>query len=326
MRTYIPCYICMQSLLITLAYLINISMLAKLKIILLHICFLIATCPLYAQKTVIEGKFMSESKRPISVKVGEYINYTLVMKHPEDMEVRFPDSTFNYAPFEFIKKIYYPTITQNGISTDSTIYQLATYETDSVQYLVIPAYVMKGADTTLIRPNLDSVLINPIVLHIPDTVKILENTTYNNVRKALNYPYLLIGVGAVVVIAVVLYFIFGDRIRKAYTLRRLKRNYEKFMTQFERYIQSTLDSKTTENSLGLWKSYLENLQEIPYTTFTSKEIEEKLQNKDLTNSLRSLDRAIYGNLIDEATKQSLVFLQEFAQNAYQLKIEEVRNA
>jgi hypothetical protein len=98
------------------------------------------------------------------------------------------------------------------------------------------------------------------------------------------------------------------------------------MTQFERYIQGTLDNKTTENSLGLWKSYLENLQEIPYTTFTSKEIEEKLQNKDLANSLRSLDRAIYGNLIDEATKQSLVFLQQFAQNAYQLKIEEVRNA
>ena len=58
----------------------------------------------------------------------------------------------------------------------------------------------------------------------------------------------------------------------------------------------------------------------------SKEIEEKIQNKDLTNSLKNLDKAIYGNMIDEATKQSLVFLQQYAQNAYQLKIEEVRNA
>lgn len=303
-------------------------MLAKLKVIFLLLLFLVTVnYPIYAQKTTIEGKFVSENKRPIAVKVGEYINYSLVMKHPANMEVRFPDSTFNYAPFEFIKKVYYPTVTDpNGVSTDSTIYQLATYETDSVQYLVIPAYILKGADTTLMRPVLDSVLINPLIINIPDTVKILENTDYNAVKKALNYPYVLIGIGAVVVLGLVLYFIFGDRIRKAYTLRRLKRNYEKFISQFEKYMQGILDNKTTEKSLGLWKSYLENIQEIPYTTFTSKEIEEKIQNKDLANSLRSLDRAIYGNMIDDATKQSLVFLQQFAQNAYQLKIEEVRNA
>lgn len=304
------------------------NMLAKLKVIFLLLLFLVTVnYPIYAQKTTIEGKFVSENKRPIAVKVGEYINYSLVMKHPANMEVRFPDSTFNYAPFEFIKKVYYPTVTDpNGVSTDSTIYQLATYETDSVQYLVIPAYILKGADTTLMRPVLDSVLINPLIINIPDTVKILENTDYNAVKKALNYPYVLIGIGAVVVLGLVLYFIFGDRIRKAYTLRRLKRNYEKFISQFEKYMQGILDNKTTEKSLGLWKSYLENIQEIPYTTFTSKEIEEKIQNKDLANSLRSLDRAIYGNMIDDATKQSLVFLQQFAQNAYQLKIEEVRNA
>ena len=302
-------------------------MLAKLKIILFVISFLLYFYPVFAQKTVLEGKFISENKRPISVKVGEPIIYSLVMKHPADMEVRFPDSTFNYAPFEFLKKTYYPTITsEGGVSTDSAVYELATYETDSVQYLVIPAYVLKGADTTLLRPVLDSVFINPIVINLPDTVRMQENTSYNPVKKGFNYPYVLTGIGAVAVLVLVLYFIFGERIRRAYTLQRLKRNYEKFIMQFERYKQGVLDNKVTEKSLGLWKAYLESLQEIPYTTFTSKEIEEKLQNKDLTNSLKNLDRAIYGNLIDEATKQSLIFLQQFAQNAYQLKIEEVRNA
>jgi hypothetical protein len=302
-------------------------MLAKLKIVLITISFLSYLYPAFAQKTVIEGKFVSESKRPITAKVGEVVTYSLVMKHPADMEVRFPDSTFNYAPFEFVKKVYYPTITTpDGISIDSTVYQLATYETDSIQYLIVPVYVLKDTSTLLVRPALDSILLKPLVISIPDTVKIFSNTDYNPLKKGFNYPYLLIGVGAVVVLALVLYFIFGERIRKAYTLRRLKRNYEKFISQFEKYLQGILDNKTTENSLGLWKSYLENLEEIPYTTFTSKEIEEKLQNKDLTNSLKNLDKAIYGNLIDEATKQSLVFLQQFAQNAYQLKIEEVRNA
>jgi hypothetical protein len=297
-------------------------MFAKLNIGIFLLLLLGVSSVAYAQKTSLRGTFLTRA-----IKVGQPVSYTLVMKHPADMEVRFPDSTFNYAPFEFIRKNYFATATDNqGISTDSTIYELATFETDSVQYLLIPAYIFKGADTTLLRPALDSVLIKPLIVTLPDTLKIIANTNYNIVNQKLNYPYLLIGLGGVVVLGIILYIVFGNRIRKAYMLQRLKRNYERFITQFERYLQGALDNKTTEKSLGVWKFYLENLQEIPYTTFTSKEIEEKIQNKDLTLSLKSLDRAIYGNIIDEATKQSLAFLQKYAQNAYQLKIEEVRNA
>lgn len=286
--------------------------------------FLLSSVPLLAQKNILEGKFLSRS-----IKVGEPINYSLVMKHTSDLEVRFidiADSTF-YAPFEFVNKVYFPTFTDaNGISTDSAVYQFTTFETDSMQYLSVPAYILKGSDTTLIRTNLDSIAITPLLVTLPDTLKIIANTNYLPVKQGLNYPYILIGVAGVIVLALVLYLIFGDRIRKAYTLRRLERNYEKFSSQFERYLRGILDNKTTEKSLGLWKFYLESIQEIPFTSFTSKEIEEKIQNKDLTLSLKNLDKAIYGNMIDEATKQSLAFLQQYAQNAYQLKIEEVRNA
>ncbi len=297
-------------------------MFAKLKIGIFLLLLLIASSVAYSQKANLKGTFLTRA-----VKVGEPVSYMLVMKHPADMEVRFPDSTFNYAPFEFIGKKYFPTITDSqGISTDSTIYELATFETDSLQYLLIPAYVFRGADTTLLRPALDSVLMKPLIVTMPDTLKIIANTNYSIVNQKLNYPYLLIGLGGVLVLAIILYIIFGGRIRKAYSLQRLKRNYERFISQFEKYLQNTLDNKTTEKSLSAWKFYLENLQEIPYTTFTSKEIEEKIQNKDLTLSLKNLDRAIYGNMIDEATKQSLSFLQQYAQNAYELKVEEVRNA
>jgi len=297
--------------------------------LLAHFCcfalfFSVGVPSLMAQKNTIKGKFLTPS-----VKVGESISYSLVMKHSTDLEVRFPDATDStfYIPFEFVEKIYFPTFTDaNGVSTDSAVYRLTTFETDATQYLSLPAYVLKNGDTTLMRANLDSIAIKPILVTTPDTLKIISNTNYQAVGQGLNYPYVLIGIGGVLVLALVLYFIFGDRIRKAYTLRRLQRNYEKFSSQFERYLRGLLDDKTTEKSLGTWKFYLESIQDIPYTTFTSKEIEEKIQNKDLTNSLKNLDKAIYGNMIDEATKQSLVFLQQYAQNAYQLKIEEVRNA
>jgi hypothetical protein len=283
------------------------------------------------RQIVLQGNFISNEEKPqsnrlVSVKVGEPIYYTLVMKHPKEMEVRFPDSTYQYAPFEFIKKIYFPTRTEKGFSTDSAVYQFSTFELDSIQKLNLPIYVLINGDTTLIYTDLDSVAITPLLVTIPDTTRIISNTQYNPVKQVLNYPYLLIGVGGFVVLLLVLYFIFGERIRKAYTLRRLKRGYEKFVFQFERYLHGTLDNKLAEKGLVLWKSYLENLQEIPYTTYTSKEIEEKINNKDLTHSLKNIDRAIYGNMIDEATKQSLNFLFQYAQSAYQLKIEEVRNA
>lgn len=297
-------------------------------------------CPAKAQNTaqqqairrqiMLKGSFLpsqpNNKERPISVKVGEYVNYALVVQYPEEMELRFPDSLYNYAPFEFIKKIYFPTTTKNKVSTDSTIYQLATYETDSIQSLALPIYVLKDGDTTLVYTEVDSVIVSPVLVTISDTTKLIANTNYNAVKQVINYPYIIIGVGTLVVLIIVLYLIFGERIRKAYYLGRLKRNYERFATQFEKYLQNVLDSKQIEKGLGIWKSYLENLQDIPYTTYTSKEIEEKIHDKELTLSLKHLDRAIYGNMIDESIKPSLSFLFQYARKAYQLKIEEVRNA
>ncbi|SFE39802.1 hypothetical protein SAMN04488541_100158 [Thermoflexibacter ruber] len=309
-------------------------------IVLVCILAWVCLCPAKAQNTAqqqaiqrqitLKGSFLpaqpDAKAKPISVKVGEYIDYELVVKYPENMELRFPDSSYNYAPFEFIKKRYFPTVTKDKISTDSTIYQLATYQTDSIQSLTLPIYVLTNGDTTLIYTNTDSVIIKPLIVTLSDTVKLISNTNYNAVERLINYPYIIIGVGILVVLALALYLIFGERIRKAYYLSRLKRNHERFATQFEKYLQNTLDNKQTEKGLGIWKSYLENLQDIPYTTYTSKEIEEKIHDKDLTLSLRHLDRAIYGNMIDESIKPALNFLFQYAQKAYQLKIEEVKNA
>ncbi len=311
-----------------------------LNIILVSMLAWVCFCPAKAQNTtqqqaikkqlILKGSFIPNQQhsktKPISVKVGEYINYALVATYPEDMELRFPDSSYNYASFEFIKKIYFPTVTKDKLSTDSTIYQLATYELDSIQRLALPVYVLKNGDTTLVYTEVDSVMIQPILVTLPDTIKLIANTDYNAVRQLFNYPYLIIGAGTAIVLILVLYLIFGERIRKAYYLNRLKRNHERFVSQFEKYLQNILDSKQTEKGLGIWKSYLENLQDIPYTTYTSKEIEEKIHDKDLTLSLKHLDRAIYGNMMDESIKSSLSFLFQYAQKAYQLKIEEVRNA
>src|SRR5215831_2013772 len=77
----------------------------------------------HAQEIKVHGKFNGDS-----VKIGKPIEFYLSAHYPENLNILFPDSTFSFAPFELQKKIYFPTQTKNGISKDSVIYKLATYE------------------------------------------------------------------------------------------------------------------------------------------------------------------------------------------------------
>jgi len=83
------------------------------------------------------------------------------------LNILFPDSTFSFAPFELQKKIYFPTSTKNGISRDSVIYYLATYEVDSIQTLKLPVYVVNPMDCTAVFSNTDSVFFQNLVKAIP---------------------------------------------------------------------------------------------------------------------------------------------------------------
>lgn len=262
-----------------------------------------------------------------TVRTGQWVQYSLVLKHPADMELRFPDSSYAYAPFEFVKKLYFHTSTDlRGISTDSAVYTLATFDTDSVQRLALAVEILNGKDTLRIAAPPDSVLLLPVVDKLPDKPSLVEHTNFQEVPRGINYPYIAAGVGAVLALLGVVYWLFGERIRKAFRLRRMKRRYERFMAEFDKQTADTRDSARTEQGLGLWKHYLENLHDIPYTTFTSKEMAEATREEKLLNALKNIDRAIYGKIVDESTRQSLLFLREFAQAAYQKKTEEVRNA
>ncbi|WP_192811682.1 hypothetical protein [Pontibacter sp. BAB1700] len=81
-----------------------------------------------------------------SVHIGELVRYTLVHRHPAVQEVILPDSTYNFAPFELVRQEFYPTATRAGISTDSTVYTLRTFDTSPVQSLELPP-LYYGAQT-----------------------------------------------------------------------------------------------------------------------------------------------------------------------------------
>ncbi len=259
-----------------------------------------------------------------SIKVGEPVQLVVVWKHAPEQEVFFPDSTYNFAPFEFLSKTFFPTKTLS-LSTDSVIYELTSFETDTTLSLTLPAYILNEKDTTIVWTAPAKLTVKPLLVNMPDSLVIIDNTQLQNVQNQFNYWYWAGALVAIGVVVLVLFIIFGGRIRKSYRLSRMKKQYQRFVADFDKSLLKYQEVTNTEHGLSLWKNYLEGVLDVPFTSYTSKEIADIVPDKPLNESLKNIDRAIYGNQINETTYNSLVVLKNYAQTMYETKMKEVQN-
>lgn len=281
----------------------------------------------FGQEVEVHGSFIADS-----VKIGEEIPFSLTARYPKKLTVIFPDSTYSLAPFEFQKKLFFITQTTNGLSYDSVVYLLATYEIDSIQRLKLPVFVVNKKDCTAIFSNQDEVILNQLVKNVPDSVAAKDlplraNTNYLNVKWLFNYPVALIIFGVLLVLTIVGFLIFGKRVRKYFQLRKLNRNHQNFITQFNEIIsglQSDFSTMKVETALVLWKYYMENLVQTPYSKLTSKEILNQEKNEQLGNALHTIDRVVYGG-IRSPSDQSFESLRTYCEQQFQLKLEQTKN-
>ena len=65
-----------------------------------------------------------------------------------------------------------------------------------------------------------------------------SNSSYLNVRWLLNYPLLLLIAGALILILIVVWIVFGKKIRRYLLLRRLNKNHLAFMQRFTHHIET----------------------------------------------------------------------------------------
>ncbi len=294
--------------------------------ILTSIFYILFTSSTSAQQQIkVHGKFSSDS-----VKIGKPIEFYLSAHYPEKLNLLFPDSTFSFAPFELQKKRYVTTKTENGISRDSVIYVLTSYEIDSIQTLKLPVFVVNAMDCTQVFSNTDSVFFQHLVKAIPDSLTteklpLKTNTEYLGVRWQLNYILAAI-IGGVLLIALILVWVFfGKRIRKYFKLKRMASGYEAFVLKFDNAIQkleSGFSPQHAETTLVIWKNYLETLLAKPYTKYTSKEIRTIENSDELGNALSEIDRMIYGHT-RENVRPPFVNLKEYVQQQFEKKKSEV---
>lgn len=279
-----------------------------------------------AQDIQVNGGFLSDS-----LKIGEQTAYYLSARYPSEMTILFPDSTHNFFPFEYQYKEYFLTETRKGISRDSAVYFLTTFEVDRVQTLRLPVYVVQQPDCTIVQSRADSVLITQFVTQVPDTVSTEQlplkmNTAYQKVYYDLNFWLLVIVLGVVLLLAAVGWILFGKKIRRYFVARRLRKNHAYFIDRYNTLlaqVKSAFSPPATESALATWKKYMEQLDARPYTKLTTRETVSMIKEPAVSDHLRRIDNAIYGH--NTTVVESLENLRAFAHRQYQRKLREVQH-
>src|SRR4051812_39421950 len=179
-----------------------------------------------------KGYFLSDS-----VSIGQSVPYILTARYPRTMQVLFPDSVYSFTPFEISAQKFFPTITTGKSSYDSVVYLLTSFEIDIIQQLRLPVFVVQEKDCVPVFPPLDRISLRHQVASVPDSVAVDKlplkvNTAYQKVKWILNYPIALIAIGSLLVILIIVWLIFGKKIRKYFALKRLNKGYQDFLGRF----------------------------------------------------------------------------------------------
>jgi hypothetical protein len=264
-----------------------------------------------------KGKFLSDS-----VKVGLPVKYALSYRHKATADVFFPDSAYNFAPFEMIRREYFNTVTDQNGSLDSVVYTLISFEVTPVQELSLPIYVRAKRDCTRVFAPMDYVVLNSIIKPNTniDTLSLKKDTRLIPIAQQVNFPLIFLIIIGLLLITGMVFWFFGKPIRRQVRLFNFKRRYDDFRKLFQRLSRGTDDAKkrleNIEKAVVLWKKYIERIENKPFTTFTTKEILDNLKDNRLSDALREIDATVYGGVYSSKTIASLQVLQELAEGLY----------
>ena len=279
-----------------------------------------------AQEVLVRSGFFLDS-----LKIGDQAGFYLAAEYPSNLNILFPDSTYEFTPFEYEKRIYFPTKTTAGKSYDSVIYYLSTFEIDRIQSLNLPVFQLNPMDCTMYFSRRDTILLTELVKNLPDTLSaqnlpLKVNIAYQNVSYLFNYPILIIVLAVLFVITAFTWIVFGKKIRKHFRLKKMQKAHQKFLDTYTHHVENikaAFSPNTTENALSQWKKYMEQLEARPYTKLTTRETMQLENNKSLGKNLHTIDGAIYGH--STSVIESLENLKQFADQRFVKKLEEVKH-
>ncbi len=272
-----------------------------------------------AQAPKVEGYFMQDS-----AKLGERVAYVLKASYSPGTNLIFPDSTYTFGEdVAFLEKKSFITSTRNDVTVDSAVYYVSNFSLNPVLQFSLPVYEVLKYDSIIHYPEEANLALKLMIDPIPKELMFEDNNIYQPLETQFNYPLAFLILGILAVIALVLIFVFGNRIQKMWAAWLEKRKYRRFLRRWEnaeKAFAAHPDMAHADELLGLWKTYMEHLKNKPFREWTTSEISDFLENKAIINDFREIELIIYagrnGKNIAEACKN----LKEVCHDSYQQKL------
>ncbi len=279
------------------------------------------------QSIQLQGHFLEDS-----AKIGQDIHYVLRVAHKPSQEIFFPGVQQSFGIFKPIKKEYFPTKTnEKGISIDSAVYTFQQFSIRDFQTLRIPVALQTEQDCTLVAPPADTIYLKRLLPNA-SSIKIdslIQSIPISPLKPKPDLKNLAMGAVSILIVAGLIYWLLGKRIRQGIKLYLLWRKNLEFRRAYQRFMRNISNSakglENLENATALWKNYLERLTDIPFATFTTTEMVDNLPDKRLEKTLQEVDSAIYGGNFSSNTLEAIKVLLEIAETAYNQERAKINN-
>lgn len=272
----------------------------------------------FGQKVKPLGLFLNDS-----IEVGKPVYFSLSVRHDPKTEIFFPDTLYDFSPFEIISKRAFTSSTDDRGSLDSAVYQLISFDVARSQSLKMPVYVFNKKDCTAVFTKPDSVfLIKSNVVEAMKTAKLVPETSLLPLSSEFNFSILLGSIALIIGVVGSIYWVFGQDIYKQWQLIKLQRRHLEYVRSFNRLMRNAREKnniKDAEKAIIVWKNYLERLEKKPFATYTTREIVDNMPDEALAEALKNMDSIIYGQVISKNMAESLEVLKSGATRIYRNK-------
>lgn len=264
------------------------------------------------------GIFLSDS-----VEVGKPVYFSLIARHKPEVEVFFPDSSYNFSPFEIISQKSFSSVTDDRGTLDSAVYQLVSFDVSKVQSLRVPVYIFQKKDCTAVFTAPDSVfLIKSNILNSGKKPVLQAETGLLPLSREFNFSMLIGSIALIIGVVGSIYWVFGQDIYKQWQLVKLQRRHLEYLRSFNRLMRNAREKnniKDAEKAIIVWKNYLERLEKKPFATYTTREIMDNMPDDDLADALKNMDGIVYGQGKSQNMDVYLEVLKTGATRLYRAK-------
>ncbi len=220
-----------------------------------------------------------------SIAIGKIARVSLVAKHPENVLIAFPDSNLDFLPYTYREVQTFPTKTENGISTDSAIYSILSFEIDSLQKIKLPIYeISSQGDSTQVWSNEDQILFSSLVPNPDPKLAFRPNANLAQLPFEVNWLALLIFVLIFSIIFIGLIFAMRTPIKKYLRKRKLKKEWNKVLLEWKKTIENKNEAELLRNINFLFKNWLQPDFELYLASLTPSELNKYFQNNNLLNA------------------------------------------